>query len=143
MGDIKIYKTNQNGKEIGIVGERWRWKATYNDGTELRQFDDETGLFHSFLEIEKDKISTFTMYSLDVPDRAYDVILAPWMKLIHYYHNIWTSTFNSISIGEDMVPKGFWTRTYCFGFEENIDGKVHKVIYEILPDDTVRPMETK
>lgn len=141
MGNVKIYKINRNGKEEEVAGERWRWKAKYKDGTELRQFDDETGLFHSFSEIDKENISTFTMYSLDVPDRAYDVVLAPWMKLIHYYHNTWTPM--PLLSDDHRMPSGFLTKTYCFGFEENIDGKVHKVIYEIMPDDTVHPIETK
>lgn len=118
MTKYKFYR--EPGKVIYAEPERWRWVATYTDGTQLFQFDDNEGMYHQFREIEQERLASFTMYS------RFDITI-PWKvgrKLIHFYAN----TVSYSSNGSRSS-----SREYCFGYEEN----GHKVILHILPDDSI------
>ena len=75
--------------ETGIGKEAFSWKAIYNDGTSLFQYDDETLEFHQFKEIDQDKLRVFQMFRSenqaegDTP--VLSIMFEKGMKLIHFY----------------------------------------------------------
>ena len=120
----KTFKFNNNGITEEVSLERWGWVAVYKDRTELRQFDEETGTFHQFKEIDQSKLDMFKMVSKD--KLPYTLMFDPnTMKLIHYYKT---------SVLENGQIK---LRSYCFGYEKNINGVVVKTIATILPTDNL------
>jgi len=126
MTVYKFYR--EPGKYIEAKPERWRWEAYYTDGTSLKQFDDSTGLYHQFREIDQGKLDRFVMRhekSYLVPPIT--LKFKPWMKLIHHY-----DVTVSYSVGTGGRSGGS-ERVYCFGYE----GRGNKVIIRILPDDTI------
>jgi len=111
------YKFN----DTEIPKESWCWEAHYSDGTILKQFADD-GIFHQFKEIDQMKLALFRMVSNDGVTH-YDLIFNPvTMKLIHFYVN---------SFLRDGKIK---LRSYCFGYEKNINGTTVKNLATILPD---------
>lgn len=118
MTAYRFYQES-TGTEIEVPPEVWRWVATYTDGSQLFQFDDEEGRFHQFKEIDQKRLARFDMVC---PGRPPIVLQwSPGRKLIHFYHNY---IFNFGQSGEARH------RIYCFGYEE---GK-HKLILMIMPD---------
>ena len=122
MTKFKFYR--EPGQVIYAEPERWRWVATYTDGSELYQFDAQAEMYHQFREIDQSRLARFTMYTMfDDPPK----ITIPWRegrKLIHFYAN-------TVSYSSDGSRSS--SREYCFGYEEN----GHKVILHILPDDRI------
>lgn len=98
--------------------ERWGWVAVYQDGTQLHQFDDGTGLFHQFAEIDQSRLETFSMTN---GYRTLSIAFEPDMKLIHFYR---TAVLEN---GQVRV------RLYIFGYEQ--EGR--RVLQVIMPDDNV------
>lgn len=112
------YKFNRDGVQEDVELQPWRWVATYNDGTELHQFDDKTKEFHQFQEIDQSKLVIFRMVS-DDPNKYYSMLFNPEnMKLIHFYKqyglNFGTPDFRKVML-------------YVFGYE-NENGKHLMVI---------------
>ena len=107
-----------------VSKERWAWEAHYDDGVIFKQFADD-GNFHQFAEIDQSKLGIFRMIR-DDGSMQYDLIFNPEeMKLIHYYTN---------SILRDGQVR---VKSYVFGYEKNIDGKVFKSLMTILPSDNL------
>lgn len=113
-------------KTMSNVGiEDWMWVAEYDDGTILKQFDDD-GYFHFFKEIDQDQLRLFSMvytdteFSLgDTP--TFNIQFDPKsMKLIHYYKR------TKLAVG---APHELIKTNYCFGWENKQTGE--KVIFEI------------
>lgn len=124
----EIYKFHRKDTDEweDVYPEKWRWEAKYNDGTELKQFDDETGFFHQFKEIDQSKLHIFKMLSEDNPT-GYQLLFNPVeMKLIHFYRN---------TVLNALTPEEIKLKTYIFGFEKIIDKKVYKHLMFIMPDD--------
>jgi hypothetical protein len=118
-----LYKFPCNGTFQDVEGERWRWTATYRDGTSLDQFDDQ-GYFHQFREIAQDQLYSFTMSCADRELPPVTLLFCAGYKLIHFYRN---AVLNFGTPGEMKA------KLYCFGYEcsEN------KVIMVITPDDDI------
>jgi hypothetical protein len=110
-----------------IPKERWRWVAHYTDGTKLCQFDDETGEFHQFQEIDQSKLSSFQMVSDDNP-QGFNLLIPQGADLIHFYRN---TVFNM------GTPNEIRLRSYIFGWKILIDGRVFKRLIAIRPDDFI------
>lgn len=76
--------------ESGIGKEQYSWKAVYEDGTSLFQYDDDSMEFHQFAEIDQSKLHLFQIFNSsnqadgDIPVTT--IIFNPaCMKLIHFY----------------------------------------------------------
>lgn len=77
----------QETGEYEVVDEHeivWKWVASYDDGTLLKQFGDD-GVFHQFKEIDQPRLVYFHLVS-DV-GRTKTITFRPGMKLIHFYRN--------------------------------------------------------
>ena len=119
MSEYRFYRES-SGEWETVQPERWQWVAKYLDGSILKQFDDETGLFHQFKEIDQSKLLAFYMVN---PDHApYVLHWIPGRKLIHFY---------PVYKLDHGTPNERIYRIYCFGFE----GGGNKVIMCIMPDD--------
>lgn len=122
------YKAS-NGEITAL--ERWGWIAIYKDGTYLKQFDEATGLFHNFAEIEQEKLDVFAMQSMEHPGdpaKRFEIHVAEGMKIIHFYRRQWL---------DKGTPDERKICFYLFGYEENVNGKAVKTIFEIHPNDAV------
>jgi len=116
-------KETQQWEEVSE--EIWHWEATYEDGSTLKQFDDE-GIFHQFSEIDQTKLAVFKMTSANFPN-VYTVLFSdPKMKLIHFYKNC---VLNAATEDETRI------RFYCFGYEINFGAKKVRVVNVITPDN--------
>lgn len=120
----KKFKFYRDGKEEEVDIERWVWVALYNDNSFLKQFDEETGFYHQFKEIDQSRLSVFIMQSVSDPAKRYELHFREGMKLIHYYRNV---------VLNAATPQEVRYRLYCFGFSE----EGHKVIFQIYPNDMV------
>ena len=142
--------SKETGELENVQREKWRWIAIYDDGSELRQFDEATGLFHQLQEIEQAKLHIFKMVSDENPI-GFQVLFNPMeMKLIHLYRNI---VFDYMSKNPTKV------KLYIFGYERIVqpghlgidwetidysrnetnenkikDGRVYKNLTIIMPD---------
>lgn len=97
-----------------VAPELWKWEAHYNDGTVLKQFDDETKKFHAFAEIEQSRLHVFKMVS-DQDSRVYSIVFDPTsMHLMHYYRN---TVLRYRKSDEKKI------RTYCFGFKKIVESE--------------------
>jgi hypothetical protein len=121
----------QTGEWEQVSEEIWQWQAQYDDGTTLKQFDDE-GVFHQFTEIDQEKLSVFRMVSSQHPN-SYTLVFDPSsMKLIHFYRN---TVLNMLTEAETRV------KLYCFGFEKKIKNQTSKVIMAITPSNELVILE--
>lgn len=117
---MTAYKFNQDGISVDVEKEEWCWEAYYNDGTILKQFGD--GIFHQFREIDQRKLSIFKMVHNE--KHPFTLLFNPDnMKLIHFYKN------TRLNMGTDQEST---TRTYCFGYEVNTNGRVNKFMLMLL-----------
>lgn len=124
-----IFKFNRNGKEERVLLERWVWVAIYKDGTYLKQFDEETGLFHQIKEIDQDKLDVFVMQSVQEQTKRYEIHFKEGMKLIHYYR---------VSVLEKGTPNETKIKIYYFGYSEKMgEYKRSRVVLQIYPNDVV------
>jgi hypothetical protein len=119
MPTWKLYR--EGGEVVETELERWRWEVQYDDGSELKQFDDH-GIYHQFKEIQQDRIHSFRMVSDDAPPIT--ISWSPDYKLIHFYRN------TCLNFG---LPNETRIRMYCFGYQF---GAI-KTIFVIMPDDSV------
>ncbi len=125
--DFKFLR-EETGELENVQREKWRWIAIYDDGSELRQFDEATSRFHQFKEIDQAKLKTFRMISDKNPIGFYLLFRPKEMKLIHFYRNV---VFNYESKDRTKI------KLYVFGYEENIVGRTYKRLTCIMPDDGV------
>lgn len=99
---------------------RWVWGVTYDDDTELHQFESD-GSFHQIGEIDQKRARMFTLYRSDDPSKRIDMPLSPGMKIIAKY----------------KVVKPFYlpeaVRVYVVGFKS---GPHHTFLF-VLPDDRI------
>jgi hypothetical protein len=114
----------RDGVSEEVAEERWKWEATYKDGSTLKQFDAE-GLFHQFKEIDQTKLAFFKMVN---GEKGHVLIFEKGMKLIHFYIN------SGVVDSEGMKP---FDKVYVYGYEELINGKAKKHFFVIPPDDVV------
>lgn len=119
---MKKFTFHRNDQPELVNREIWRWVAEYHDGTVLKQFDDETGLFHQFAEIDQENLKVFRMVHDELP--AHVLIFEPGMKLIHFYRNVVLDVFG---------PSRRRLRWYISGYEK--DGR--KVLTVITPFEVV------
>jgi hypothetical protein len=118
----KIFKFYSPEGEVDVPRERWCWVVIYNDGTELHQFDEPSLTFHQLKEIDQTKLAVFRMIRDDGLGK-YDLAFNPAeMKLVHFY-------INSVLRNGDVKLK-----SYCFGYEKNVEGVAVKSLATILPD---------
>ena len=105
----KTYTFYRDGVPETVQCEAWRWEAHYDDGTVLKQFDDETGQFHQFKEIDQSRLKLFRM----VHDNMLPYVLifrSESMKLIHFYKR---------AVLDYMGSNPTRITMYCFGYEQN------------------------
>jgi hypothetical protein len=67
-----------------VTGELWRWRAIYENGSVLHQFNDATGRFHRFAEIDQSRLIRFEMYS-NFHTHIYAFNFPQGAKLVHKY----------------------------------------------------------
>jgi hypothetical protein len=87
--------------------ERWFFVAVYNDGTDLRQFDDRDGTYHSFPEIDQERLQVFKMINSQTHQEV-TVMFPAGAKLLHIYRNI------TLNHGTDDEQHYRW---YAFGYD--------------------------
>ncbi len=126
---------NDKGEWEEIEHEIFEWTAQYDDGTVLKQFDDEIpgkdAFFHRHTEIDQSKLSLFRMQSRN--GQVYSMGFDPSrMKLIHFYHR-----YGDLN----KSPKPIHT-VYGFGYEVHKDKhgnpiSTERVIFMIMPDGEV------
>ena len=119
----------RDGVLENVPAERWRWLAFYGSAEDcIKQFDEETGDFHQFKEIDQSRLDYFVMLSAEDPRKRYIMKFKPGSRLIHYYRNI------CLNVG---TPQEIKFKLYCFGYAETIAGKSVKNIFMIYPDDSL------
>lgn len=113
-------KNPDTGEETieDVVLRRWVWTATYEDGTELHQYDDD-GTFHQMGEIDQKRLRFFTLYRSDNPQKRIDMPITAGMKVFLTYKNVKAYYLEN----EVMV--------YCLGYKNG----PHRSFVFILPDD--------
>lgn len=109
--------------------EKWRWTAVFSDGSELRQYDEETGLFHQFKEIDQTRLATFHMS--DGITKLTLIFNPETMKLIHYYKRY------VLDVGGNNTK----ITLYIFGYESTTKKGV-KVLNVITPEGEVITTDT-
>src|SRR4051812_49435762 len=68
-----------------VAPERWRWEAHYNDGSVLKQYNDEDASFHQLREINQPEMAVFRMINPET-GKFFDIQWHPARKLIHFYN---------------------------------------------------------
>lgn len=101
----------ETGKIEEVQREKWRWIAIFNDETKLKQFDEKTGVFHQFKEIDQSKLHVFKMVSDENP-KGYQILFNPSeMRLIHFYRR---AVLNYMSKTPTRIT------LYIFGYEKTV-----------------------
>lgn len=120
-----IFNNPDTGKEEIVEPVRWRWIAHFKGGDILKQYDDED-FFHRFAEIKNygNEILYFQMVSDENP-QGYKLAIPNGADLIHFYRNTRLA-------GQTRFHRGF-----IFGWKILIDGKSHKRLIAIRPDNTI------
>jgi len=121
MTEYKFYRES-SGQWETVQPERWQWVVQYTDGTLLRQFDPDSGLFHQFNDIDQSRIHSFSMVCEGLP--PFIIAWNPAYKLIHFYMNY---------IFDANGPNQHSYRVYCFGYQHNGT----KTIMCIMPDNGI------
>ena len=126
----KYIYINSEGMKEEIDLERWIWEAIYKDGTYLKQFDEETKIFHRIAEIDQEKLDVFAMQSTEDENKRYEIHFTEGMKLVHYYRH---------TVLELGTPNEKRFKFYCFGYKIRVGGikKFIKTMLQILPNDMV------
>lgn len=126
MSGSYLYNRPETGQTEQVAPERWRWKAIYQSGETLFQYNDEDDSFHQLREIDQSQLKEFRMYSPDHP-LEYVVHFNPETdKLVHYYLR---NVFNARTPHE---TKSTW---YVFGVERKTGDKASKLFYKIDDKD--------
>ena len=117
--------TRPTGKMEIVQRERWRWVANYKDGTKLYQFDEETGIFHQFREIDQKKLDSFQMISDINPEGINLLIPRNKADLIHFYRNV------------RLAGQKEWIKLYFFGWKIKDRGRSLQKLICIYPNDKI------
>jgi len=126
------FKLNNEVVEL----EEWAWLAIYKDGSVLKQYDDVTGDFHQFKEIDIDNLDVFVVINTQHPNDPtyrYEVHMEEGMTPIFF---IRTTVFNMKEPGEVKV------RMPHFGYKESINGQSRKTIMTVFPNGAVSVRNT-
>lgn len=105
--------------------ERWAWKVTYEDGTELKQFGDD-GKFHQFREIDQPNVGLFCMYMMENEAKRFQLVIHAGVQLFHFYRN------SILAAGTSQESR---IKTYNFGWKDRTTGS--SVYFVIMPDDEI------
>lgn len=142
-----LFLATRNGNPVNerVLPRKWQWKAVYNDGTELNQYEhlEETqddkgnlykGKFHQISEIDQSKLDTF--YFINVADNiSHSLKFNPSeMKLLCFYQ---TGRQFVVSNPETEEGSFFHYTLNCFGYETKVGYKVFRNIFKILPDNNI------
>lgn len=122
---FEYYKfINQDGVEEKVNPEKWSWGVVYNDGTELKQFDDN-GYFHQFKEINQDEVKMFVMLQLEDIVKRIDIPLENYKQyqIFHFYRQF-------VLYNDNRRVK-----VYVFGWKDKYNGATSYNF--ILPDDRI------
>ena len=133
MNNSQVFKFIRDGVSEEVPLERWVWLAIYKDGSYLKQFDEETGLFHQFKEIDIPQLDVFGMQSSEDENKRYEIHMKEGMTPIHFYRN------QMLNVGTEEEVK---VRFYCFGYQDNVNGNNVKTLLKILPNDMVAILNT-
>jgi hypothetical protein len=123
MQNIFKFTRPEDGVQEDVIRERWRWEAIYNDGTSLLQFDDQTGTFHRFAEIDQSKLDYFRLIHDEKPSVGF-IFYPERMKLIHYYLNT-------------VLDKGGENERYIKEYNIGWQTKSRKYIIQVREDDSI------
>ena len=125
--------TNKDNQEEIVPVMRWRWIACFEDGSELMQYDYNTGKFHQFHEIKDTgkKVVSFKMVSENTP-HGINLLIPEKADLIHYYR-VQRLAWNT--------PQRQEIKLFIFGWKINIDGRVYKRLLKIYPNDYIEIMD--
>lgn len=116
------------GDEI-VPEEKWKWVATYKDGSVLRQFDN--GVFHQLREVDADNLSA---WSITDGTHTISVDMTEDMTPVHFYRrNV------SHEVGSDSKTV---STIYGFGYQTEEDQYLYMVhdnddVYFINKDNTI------
>ncbi len=137
--NARLYRRVQNGADVFVEEEDWKWVAFYEDDTQLAQFEDKEGVagaageFHSSLEIDQTKLLALVIQKRDDPSKYFTLHFSKGMRLIYYYRNARLDV---------NTPYDRMVRLYCFGWAKTTaDNKSEKVVMHIYPDDTMHIMD--
>lgn len=120
------FTRKETGKTEVVNWERWRWVAHYKDGTSLHQFDEETGIFHQFREIDQAKVESFQMVSDTNPEGINLLIPPQGADLIHFYRNV------------RLAGQKDWVKLYFFGWKiQDQRGRSLQKLICIYPNDKI------
>lgn len=116
---IRIFRYfNKKIKEYEVVEpEIWQWRANYNDGTFLEQFDSQD-IFHRIEEIDQKQLHNFVMTNIET-GKGITLKFPEGATLIHFY----------LRGGQIGDPQSLYT-IYGAGFEF----QAQKTILGIFPD---------
>jgi hypothetical protein len=119
-------RKNQETREITqeeVTLETWAWEAHMEDGSVLRQFEDD-GVFHQIGEVDQEKLQVFSVYRTDNKQEGrYDLILPKGAKVIFKYRNY---ILNASTPNETRV------RIFVFGYSHGKNKPQH--FNFIMPD---------
>ena len=113
MPDTYDYLDEKDGW-IKVKPTAWRWLAIYENGQELRQYNDANGRFHRFYEIDQSQLVRFIMYSPNY-SQEYTLDFPKGAKLTHKY----VRGRMTIDVGDNQS----YTREYffyVFGYDNHI-----------------------
>jgi len=125
---MEIYKyTNKEAQIEDVTIEKWAWLAIYKDGSNLKQFDDETMKFNRFDDIDKKNLKVFVVYNTQSEGR-YETHIEEGMTPIFFYR---ITVFNSKQHNErrERVP--------IFGYKETFNGKSIKTLIAVHPSGAI------
>ena len=79
---------------------KYEWIAKYNDGTELKQYDDEKQLVYNFAHIDQEKVTEFVLESKT------DVKFTISVNLKTGLFKINNKSAEKIRVGKTLIPLG-------------------------------------
>jgi hypothetical protein len=113
---FRYYNEKTDSYEI-VEPELWQWRANYNDGTFIEQFDSQDR-FHRIEEIDQKNLHNFVMRNIETK-KGITLKFPKGANLIHFYQRG----------GQIGNVESSYT-IYVFGYEI----KAQKLIIAILPD---------
>lgn len=123
--------TNDEGGIEEVDLQEWVWMALYKNGTYLKQFDEDTQIFHQFKEINIDELDTFVVLNTQHPNDPafrYEIHMEEGMTPIFFTR---VTVFNMKEPGEVKVKMPH------FGYKETINGTSRKTIMTVFPNGAV------
>lgn len=107
------------GEEVNRSDWKWSFEAIHDDGTTIKQFNEDTGVASGFFDIDQSRLSKFKMvngihqFTMDFPAGA---------KLIH---------FRRTTRLKDSVGRETPIITYGFGYEEDKKVQLYYLIEQM------------